>query len=265
MKRRAFLVGINRYANPEFDLRGCLNDIDSLSDLLVDRFGFARADITTLTDHNATRTGIFAGLADLLSDFDADTMAVFAVSAHGTQVGINVDDEDDGKNEAIVPHEITRQSLILDDELHRTIAPVVSRNGGRFTAIYDTCHSGNLYRTVEFDEHGRLIPAVINRVVSIERVPFGPNDASVRSLTLPAYDTLSACAEHQTAADLPRVGIAGLSRGAFSYALHECLRENPALSAEDLGPRVLAGIRAVSRHEQTPVYGMADWQRPVIA
>lgn len=58
LKRKlALLVGINQYPGNS-PLSGCLTDVELQKELLIHRFGFVAADILTLTDKQATRTGI---------------------------------------------------------------------------------------------------------------------------------------------------------------------------------------------------------------
>jgi len=61
--RYALLIGIATYADPSIPaLRGPLNDVQLMHELLVQRHGFPEANIVTLTDAAATRQGILAAL-----------------------------------------------------------------------------------------------------------------------------------------------------------------------------------------------------------
>lgn len=48
-KRKALLIGIN-YFGQNGELRGCVNDVQNLSNFLVERFGYKREDMVLLTD-----------------------------------------------------------------------------------------------------------------------------------------------------------------------------------------------------------------------
>ena len=61
MIKRALLVGINAY--PGAELRGCLNDVKQIHDLLTGTYGFDEKEIRILRDQEATFKGIEAGLA----------------------------------------------------------------------------------------------------------------------------------------------------------------------------------------------------------
>ncbi|MEN9201928.1 MAG: caspase family protein [Thermostichus sp. DG_1_6_bins_120] len=64
-RKLALLIGINRYAEGSL-LQGCLTDVELQRELLLYRFGFAPADILTLTDAAATVEGLQAAFADHL-------------------------------------------------------------------------------------------------------------------------------------------------------------------------------------------------------
>src|SRR3989304_7973261 len=61
--KRAVLVGINKY-KPDLnaDLKGCVNDVESMRDLLIKFFGFNAEDIRVLIDERATKAGIIERL-----------------------------------------------------------------------------------------------------------------------------------------------------------------------------------------------------------
>ena len=51
MTKKALLVGLNRYPDPENTLRGCINDVRQVGDLLRAHFGFAGdGSVRLLTD-----------------------------------------------------------------------------------------------------------------------------------------------------------------------------------------------------------------------
>ena len=56
----ALLIGINKYKHlpPQLQLRAAVNDVTSMRQLLIDKFGFREDHIITLTDKAATKQGI---------------------------------------------------------------------------------------------------------------------------------------------------------------------------------------------------------------
>src|SRR5690242_9460304 len=59
--KRALLIGINKYqAVPK--LQGSLNDIETMRQVLITKWGFPERNIRLLTDEQATREGMLAAL-----------------------------------------------------------------------------------------------------------------------------------------------------------------------------------------------------------
>ena len=149
--RYALLVGIDDYPGSRSDLRGPVNDVALMADVLTERFGFADEDILTLTDEQATRANIANGIARHLGQAGPNGMAVFFFSGHGTQIGSNIgigppiDPEPRGRgDEALVVHGYNRESsILLDEELGFLIESV---DAGRSLVVVDACYSGQITR-----------------------------------------------------------------------------------------------------------------------
>jgi len=249
MTKRALLVGINEFQYPQFNLRGCVNDTNSLNGLLQTKFGFEDSQVKTLINGQATRANILTSLKSLIDASEEGDVLIFGVSSHETQVGNGVPGEEDGKNEAIVPWEAKYSSLIKDDDLYQIISSRGEEHLSKigFTGIYDTCHPGTMIRTFKVIDDDFYWSDTINRCIFIEDLM----DLEVRAATLGPYTSLSACLDNQTAADLR---VEGEFRGAFSYALHKVIASDPTIKVEDLEPRVLELITGISSHQQTPKY-----------
>src|SRR5947208_3258955 len=95
MANRALCVGINDYPIDGADLKGCVNDANGWASMLADHFDFARSDITMLTDAQATKANILAGLHALLADAGYGDVLVFTNSSHGSYVPDTTGDEED--------------------------------------------------------------------------------------------------------------------------------------------------------------------------
>ena len=242
--KRALLVGINQYEQAQFNLAGCVNDVLEMGKILKENYGFSDGDMRVVTDAQATRSNIMESLTNLLSGTSAGDQLLFYFAGHGTQKGFEVDGEPAGRDQAIVPYEITINSLVTDNELFGIIAPRLAPDV-KFTAFYDCCHSGTMIRFVEFDENGGL-QTLQNRCIDVSGLP-----EAMRAAEIGPYNVLSACKDEQTAADLK---IEGVSRGAFSYALQSVLREEPGIRIADCEDRVLERVKTVSSHKQEPQY-----------
>ena len=114
--RKALLVGINAYRSAP--LRGCVNDVFQMKEVLQRYYGFAEADMRILLDRDATAAGIKAGLEWLAQDGDdADAVRVFHYSGHGSFVADQNGDEPDGRDECLVPYDYESVGMLTDDVL----------------------------------------------------------------------------------------------------------------------------------------------------
>lgn len=88
-RKLALLVGINQYPGNS-PLAGCLTDVELQKELLIHRFGFAQSDILTITDKQATRTGIeSAFLNHLTAQAQPGDVIVFHFSGYGRRLQLS--------------------------------------------------------------------------------------------------------------------------------------------------------------------------------
>jgi hypothetical protein len=150
-ERRALVVGINAYSNGVSPLRGSVNDARMMYDFLIKRAGFAPSQVRLLLDGQATRAAILAGIDEFLIAGSAPgDPVVFFYSGHGAQTRDGGDDEPDGLDETLVPVDAAVRggavvNQIIDDELDARFRRLEDR---RLTAIFDSCHSGTVTRSV---------------------------------------------------------------------------------------------------------------------
>lgn len=152
--RKALLVGINEYA--EAPLRGCINDVTQMRELLQQYYDFAAADMRLLLDDAATGAAIKAGLAWLAEGGDdPNAVRVFHYSGHGSYVADRDGDEPDGRDECLVPYDYRAGGMLTDDLLktyYDRFPPA-----GNLTLVMDCCHSGTINRRVG-DTAERFLP-----------------------------------------------------------------------------------------------------------
>ncbi|HEY3380354.1 MAG TPA: caspase family protein [Vicinamibacterales bacterium] len=148
MARRALLVGLNRYPNPENTLRGCLNDVLQMRELLRTHGGFEdERTVRLLTDQRATTRAIVERLEWLVGGARPGDVLVFHYSGHGAQVRDRHGDElDDGLDEIICPYDLDWDSPFTDDDLYGIVKDVPA--GAQLTVVLDCCHSGTGLRDV---------------------------------------------------------------------------------------------------------------------
>eukprot|EP00960_Hanusia_phi_P034794 751289-Hanusia_phi.AAC.2 len=140
-RKKALLIGIN-YPGTHNELRGCINDVDNMHNLLRNE-GFRREEMVILTDDGRgdgmpTRNEILRACQWLVAGAGQGDVLFFHYSGHGSQQRDESGMEADGYNETIVPCDMRQ---IVDDELwNNLVFPLPS--GVRLTAVMDCCHSG---------------------------------------------------------------------------------------------------------------------------
>ena len=70
MANKALLIGINNYKYIN-DLRGCINDITNMRDILINQYKFQPENISLLADHRATKEMILTRVKWLFSNLSA--------------------------------------------------------------------------------------------------------------------------------------------------------------------------------------------------
>lgn len=155
--KRALLIGINDYKNLPakisgrgefFDLRGSLNDVRIMHDILTSKYGFSSDRIKTLTESDATRTNIKKTFDEwLVSGSNAGDLILFFFSGHGSHVLDQNADENDGMDEVLCPYDffIKGENIIRDDDLGTWLRRLRGRD---VVVIIDSCYSGTMTRRI---------------------------------------------------------------------------------------------------------------------
>ena len=145
-KKRALLVGIDEYPDPNLRLEGCANDAFLMSAMLQER-GFEARHIRMVLNARATADAIRDRIEWLLDDVRANDERVLFFSGHGAQISdYHADETVDGLDECLVPWDFdwSRPSAITDDWFHEIYSQLDYES--RFVAILDCCHSGGMTR-----------------------------------------------------------------------------------------------------------------------
>lgn len=137
--KNALLVGIN-YVGTNAELRGCVNDVMDLKDLLTTQYDYSNSNIVTLTDHKATKQNIMVQLTKLLQNGKSGDTLFFSFSGHGYFTPDLSGDEIDGKDELIISVD---KYAIVDDELKSLLDTHLKENV-TLIALFDNCHSGTI-------------------------------------------------------------------------------------------------------------------------
>ncbi|XP_039056234.1 metacaspase-9-like [Hibiscus syriacus] len=145
VRKRAVLVGCN-YPNTRLRLQGCINDVSSMEELIVNEFGFNQDNVKYLVDEPGTspeglptRANIMAALEEMVDASASGYILFFHFSRHGTTFLSLKPGESYQEEEAIVPCDL---NLITNMDLRRLIQKL--QPGTSFTILSDSCHSGGL-------------------------------------------------------------------------------------------------------------------------
>jgi len=266
--KRALIIGINDYKVQSFKLRGCLNDVSSLFDVMTTKYGFAGQDIVVLKDEEATQVRILAELNKLFTTVAAGDILVLGYSGHGVQY---TKPGDITVLEAIVPYETESTASIISNKDINSIARQAFNNKAlsgktNFTAIYDCCHSGEMFREIGLSDAGVFEETIVNRLIDISQLlpDNGAKDIELND----DFQVFSACRDDQTAADLAKKPAKNVMepRGAFSFALHSLLRANPTATVNELEQKLPDQISdLVAPHVQVPVFAVqGPWRNKPI-
>lgn len=229
-EKRALIIGINKY--PKIfgrQLHGAVLDAQGYKSLLEQRFGFASSEISLLLDEQATRDAILAEIDGMVAWGAAGSQAVIIYCGHGRQIGDLESDEDDTKDETLVPYDSGNgvdNCDIRDDELwHRIVA--LNERGVMVTTVLDSCHSGSATRDPAM-KSVRTLP--VDFVPNFSRAS-STNPAQSRKLQLRRDRIhLAACRDDQVAGEIQVVeNNSVVWRGAFSYHLQRLLASVPTI------------------------------------
>lgn len=260
---KALLVGINAYRSAP--LKGCVNDISMMANLLVTRFRMQKRSIRMLADGRATTKNILRELEWLIDGLKAGDRCVFHFSGHGAQVPTkNRRLEVDGRDEIVCPSDFdwSPRRLIRDKQFYgifRRLPP-----GVKFAWVNDSCHSGDLTRAIPKNiEIPRTIPvppdvawdidvAKEEKICCVEMSPC--NDVmNVHSRAVEKgvleVGFVSGCRSNQTSADTV---INGIPCGALTWHLVNRLKSMPKKTPLVKVVKAVSSDLARKRYSQRP-------------
>lgn len=224
--RKAVLVGIN-YKNTEAQLRGCINDVRNMTQLLTKNFGFETENMRVLTEEDEmlpTKTNIIENIVWLVKEaVEGDTL-VFYYSGHGSFITDVSGDELDGKDEVLVPIDYENEGYISDDMLFDYLLKPLS-SGVNVFLMTDCCHSGTLFdlkynlNSVAILKHKEM-PKTYNHGDWVSRYMLYEDNNKLR----PECNVvlLSGCMDHQYSMD---AFLKNTFQGALTYCFLETVKE----------------------------------------
>ncbi|HDD35666.1 MAG TPA: DUF4384 domain-containing protein [Candidatus Desulfofervidus auxilii] len=166
--KRALLIGINDYkhlsskptgAKTISDLKGSINDVKAMKEILIKRYGFTPEAIKVLIETEATKKNIIKAFNEwLIKGSKEGDLVLFYFSGHGSKVPDQNGDEDDGYDEVLCPYDIVPDggyNTIIDDQLGDMLRQLEGRN---VVIILDACDSGGMVRSI-----GKSIVSVLEQ------------------------------------------------------------------------------------------------------
>ncbi len=176
---RALIIGIGSYPSKTgwSKINGD-NDVPIIAESLLG-IGFNKDNIKTLTNSEATKSGIVVGLKNLISICQKNDNIYIHFSTHGQQVIDGNGDEEDGFDEAIIPYDALKEykkggysgcNHLTDDELNiylSSIREAIGKNGN-LVVIIDACHSGGGTRSGEDSVVARGTNIKFNHAITVK-------------------------------------------------------------------------------------------------
>lgn len=146
--KRALLIGIN-YTGTSDELRGCINDINNINNVLTKNCDYKSENIKMLTDdpknpNKPTKKNMEDNIRWLVNGCKAGDVLFFYYSGHGSQLRDRSGDEKiGGLDEVLVPLDYKQNSVIVDDWLYTNMVTCLPQ-GVTLWAFTDCCHSGTM-------------------------------------------------------------------------------------------------------------------------
>ncbi|NNE81499.1 MAG: DUF4384 domain-containing protein [Silicimonas sp.] len=261
-KTFGLVIGIDDYTYiPK--LHGAVNDALDIANTLR---GLG-ADVTLLTDGEATRAAVLGSWQDILNRAKPGDRLVISYAGHGSnEPEQTAGSERDGRDEnfllaGFAPRGEAAGQRIRDDE----IADLLAQSAGLDVIfVADACHSGTVTRNLQ--------PALGYRYVEAETLEADPLPPPPPPARAEGKDSvvlfLAAVSETEK---VPEVMIDGTPRGALSYAFSSGLRGaadfdgNGTVTKGELETHVRRTVRQVSDGVQLPQSEPAGQENRVIA
>jgi hypothetical protein len=221
--KKALLVGIN-YEGTSSELKGCVNDVYDLRDMLISKYNYNPKNIQLLINTKATRKNILDSFITLLQSANEGDHICFTFSGHGYYTKDMSGDEVDGYDELIVTAD---HQTIVDDEFKHLIQTHLKEKVTLFS-LFDNCHSGTIY-----DLRYQYLDSSIQTKESMT-IP-NPNVSDTQGQVI----MLSGCMDNQVSLD---ARINGKFNGVMTWCFLQALRQS---NYQDTWETLLQRIRTI--------------------
>lgn len=230
-KKSALLVGIN-YIGTQYELNGCINDVNSIKERISQK-GFQNINmLTDLTSSKPTKANILKDFTALLSTAQEGDLLFFLYSGHGSYTLDNNGDENTLYDQLIVPCDF---NAILDDELKQIIQTNLKKNVTLF-AMFDSCFSGS------------VLDLKYQYMDSLNYDKFTENEKQLE--TNGNVFMISGCSDYQTSAEAI---INNKATGAMTWSFSEALKQKDNCSWREL-VKSMRDLLKTSQYDQIPQF-----------
>ncbi|XP_038683534.1 metacaspase-1-like [Tripterygium wilfordii] len=227
-RKRALLCGVS-YRQRKFKLKGTVNDVNNIESLLITTFRFPPENIIVLTekeqnkDLSPTKKNIQRYLKWLVADCQKGDSLVFYFSGHGLRQPDFNQDEQDGFDETICPVDFMEEGMIHDNEINSTIVQPLTE-GVTLHAIIDACHSGTMLDLIHIYD--------TEKKEWTDNRP--PNPSIWKGTKGGLAISISACEDHEFAADTTALSADATMNGVMTFFLVQVVKEHRELTYEAL-------------------------------
>lgn len=276
----ALLVGINDYPEPvgadgkplkdkdgnvmTNDLRGAVNDVNEMKNILVTLYGVPEANVKVVTDGAANEQGFVDGMKWLIQSAKPGDQVIFHYSGHGGQIKVEKSAEDpDGLDEVIV----LADDKLVPDDLFGKIAKSLASKGVHATLLFDSCHSGGMSRDAgdRVFRTKSLDLAKSKRAKSVQAAALNGLQAQARGIVTGtgqekgSYAFLFASKEDQTSSDVSFKNNVKPAHGIFTLVMSMALKDKPEFGLDALEALVVDVLKEL-KYSQIPnfEYSSAD-------
>jgi metacaspase-1 len=208
MSKFALLVGIN-YRGTSSQLQGCINDVQTMKKYLISTRGYIDENIVVLTEDEVkkpTGVNIMHELSILIMRAHSHNAKEiwFHYSGHGSYVRDIDGDEDDGRDETIVPLDYAKNGMVTDDVMHDYLEHLPENC--KLYCIFDCCHSGTIL-DLKYQYRKNSINGIENK------------NSTIKGNVV----MISGCTDIQTSADTK---MQGKWCGAMTAAYMHCIKDD---------------------------------------
>ncbi len=271
MEQKIFAVHIginvvdnNYYQGQISNLEGCVNDMNTMSNMVSNKYGDLLTESPKLFYSNdgfedeeilPTKGNILGHLKELKDKMEYGDFLIISYAGHGAPHPDINGDEDDNTDESWVCYD----GFLIDDELNEAFAKFAE--GVNILVISDSCHSGTTTRTSNFSRYSnresrniRYTPiSTVKKILELN----GELTQRKRSMADPSITIdasvllLGACQDHEFAGE-------DNGEGLFTRSLKTVYQNNYNLSYKEL----MDQIKAYMPHDQNPNIYQEDLKDP---